>query len=59
MLKTFRGEDVVARWGGEEFAVGMFGMRQQDAVQRMTGMLDAFRQVVFTYSCGGRVSCDF
>jgi diguanylate cyclase (GGDEF)-like protein len=52
MLKTFRGEDVVARWGGEEFAVGMFGMRQQDAVQRMTGMLDAFRQVVFTSPAG-------
>jgi diguanylate cyclase (GGDEF)-like protein len=48
MLRIFRGEDVVARWGGEEFAVGMFGMRQQDAVRRMTGMLDAFRKESFT-----------
>ena len=48
LLITFRGEDVVARWGGEEFAIGMFGMRQQDAVQRMEGMLEAFRKEVFT-----------
>jgi diguanylate cyclase (GGDEF)-like protein len=48
LLKTFRAEDVVARWGGEEFAVGMFGMPRQDAVQRMTGMLEAFRQEPFT-----------
>jgi diguanylate cyclase (GGDEF)-like protein len=48
LLKTFRAEDVVARWGGEEFAVGMFGMPQQDAVQRMTGLLGAFRQELFT-----------
>jgi diguanylate cyclase (GGDEF)-like protein len=52
MLKTFQGEDVVARWGGEEFAVGMFGMRQQDAVQRMAGMLDAFRKEAFTTPAG-------
>jgi diguanylate cyclase (GGDEF)-like protein len=48
LLKTFRAEDVVARWGGEEFAVGMFGMPQHDAVQRMTGLLEAFRQELFT-----------
>jgi diguanylate cyclase (GGDEF)-like protein len=48
LLKTFRAEDVVARWGGEEFAVGMFGMSRQDAVQRMTAMLEAFRQELFT-----------
>jgi diguanylate cyclase (GGDEF)-like protein len=52
MLNTFRGEDVVARWGGEEFAIGMFGMEQQDAVQRVTGMLEAFRQEVFTPPAG-------
>ena len=59
MLRTFRGEDVVARWGGEEFAVGMFGMRQQDAVQRMTGMLEAFRQEVFTTPAGAEFHVTF
>jgi diguanylate cyclase (GGDEF)-like protein len=52
LLKTFRAEDVVARWGGEEFAVGMFGMPQQDAVQRVAGMLEAFRQEPFTTAGG-------
>jgi diguanylate cyclase (GGDEF)-like protein len=52
LLKTFRAEDVVARWGGEEFVVGMFGMPQQDAVQRITGLLEAFRQEPFSTPLG-------
>jgi diguanylate cyclase (GGDEF)-like protein len=52
LLKTFRGEDVVARWGGEEFTVGMFGMRLGDALQRMTEVLEAFRKEVFTTTEG-------
>ena len=48
LIRTFRGEDVVARWGGEEFSVGMFGMEQRDAVRRMEGMLDAFRTEAIT-----------
>ena len=42
MLKTFRAEDVVARWGGEEFTVGMFGMASQDAVQADDGNVGSF-----------------
>ena len=48
LLRTFRGEDVVARWGGEEFSVGMFGMQQEDAVRRMEGLLNSFRTELFT-----------
>jgi len=59
LLKAFRGEDVVARWGGEEFTVGMYGMRLQDAVQRMTGVLEAFRQEVFTTSAGEQFHVTF
>ncbi len=59
LLKTFRGEDVVARWGGEEFVVGMFGMRKQDAVQRMTGMLKGFRQELFTTPAGVEIHVTF
>lgn len=52
MSKAFRSEDVVARWGGEEFTIGLFGMASHDAVRRMTGVLGAFRQEAFTSSAG-------
>ena len=59
LLKTFRAEDVVARWGGEEFAVGMFGMSKHDAVRRMTGLLEAFRQELFTTPGGAEFHVTF
>jgi diguanylate cyclase (GGDEF)-like protein len=39
---AFRGEDVVARVGGEEFVVAMLGMRREDAVARLSSVLAAF-----------------
>jgi diguanylate cyclase (GGDEF)-like protein len=47
LRQSFRGDDVVARWGGEEFVVGMYGTTKQDAAQRLTQMLEAFYQQVF------------
>jgi diguanylate cyclase (GGDEF)-like protein len=43
LLERFRGEDVVARWGGEEIAVGLYGMARADGVRRVTDLLQAFR----------------
>ena len=42
MVATFRSEDVVARWGGEEFAIAMYGMGQEDGIRRIGQLLDAF-----------------
>ncbi len=39
----FRGEDIVARWGGEEIAVLVFGMSRSDGVRRMRDTLERFR----------------
>lgn len=43
MRATFRGEDVVARWAGALFSVGMYGMGRTDAVHRMGEMLEALQ----------------
>jgi len=42
---AFRGEDAVARVGGEEFVVAMLGMRREDAVERLGGVLRSFRAI--------------
>ncbi|MEU4605359.1 diguanylate cyclase [Kribbella sp. NPDC023972] len=38
----FRGEDIVARWGGEEIAVLAFGMSRAECVRRMRQILETF-----------------
>jgi diguanylate cyclase (GGDEF)-like protein len=43
LRSSFRGEDVVGRWGGEEFVLGLFGSTKADAVRRLTGLLSRWR----------------
>jgi diguanylate cyclase (GGDEF)-like protein len=42
LRESFRGEDLVARLGGEEFFVAMHGMPRPDAVRRLQEVLTAF-----------------
>jgi diguanylate cyclase (GGDEF)-like protein len=45
LLKTsFRSEDTVGRWGGEEFVVGMYGATHFEAVTRLSALLATFRE---------------
>src|SRR5918999_34776 len=52
MRKTFRGEDIVARWAGDEFVLGMYGMLRDDGVLRMAEMLEDIRPVEFPSADG-------
>ena len=42
--QTFRQEDVVGRWGGEEFVVGLYGTNKQQGVQRLENIAYYFSQ---------------
>jgi diguanylate cyclase (GGDEF)-like protein len=55
----FRGEDVVGRWGGEEFVVGMYGMPGSTAVERWRGLLDDWKRERFDDPYGGQFASSF
>ncbi|HEY9671494.1 MAG TPA: response regulator, partial [Waterburya sp.] len=40
LKQSFRREDVVARWGGEEFVLGLYGITGEQGVERLTGFLE-------------------
>jgi diguanylate cyclase (GGDEF)-like protein len=44
---NFKSEDIVSRWGGEEFIVGMYGLTQPEGIQRVEDLLSAMRREVF------------
>jgi len=39
----FRGEDIVSRWGGDEFVIGMYGMTKADGRQRLGDFVEQVR----------------
>lgn len=59
LLREFRGEDVVGRWGGEEFVVGLYGMTREDALQRVLDVLEAFGSEEFRASTGNTFHVTF
>jgi diguanylate cyclase (GGDEF)-like protein len=60
LRSTFRSEDVVGRWGGEEFAIGLYGMSRQEGTQRLRQFLERWQQEVFSgFESGGFESGSF
>ena len=58
LRQAFRGEDVAARWGGEEFVVGTYGMSKHDLVARLAEVLEQFREERFA-GAGGEFHVSF
>jgi diguanylate cyclase (GGDEF)-like protein len=59
LRSSFRGEDVVGRWGGEEFVLGLFGSTKEDAVRRLNGLLGRWREEPFPQMDAERVHITF
>jgi diguanylate cyclase (GGDEF)-like protein len=52
-------EDVVGRWGGQEFVVALFGLTRTDGVQRLAELLEELRQKRFADGQGGSFGASF
>lgn len=52
LQQTFRREDVVGRWGGEEFVVGLYGATKFQSKARLIELLEIVRQQEFTSASG-------
>ncbi|HEY9649179.1 MAG TPA: response regulator [Coleofasciculaceae cyanobacterium] len=48
LRQFFRREDVVARWSGEEFVLGLYGITLQQGVKRLINFLEIWRQQELT-----------
>jgi diguanylate cyclase (GGDEF)-like protein len=59
LSERFRGEDVVARWGGEEIALLLYGMTREDGIRRVDEALEDVRRTEFRAPGGDRVRISF
>ncbi len=59
LTSACRGEDVVGRWGGEEFVLGMYGVYKERAAVRVQHLLDRFAAEQFTSPNGERFQISF
>lgn len=50
LKQEFRSEDVIARWGGEEFVLGLYDMTKEAAISRLRELLVTCRQQNFALS---------
>jgi diguanylate cyclase (GGDEF)-like protein len=47
LRQYFRSEDVTMRWGGKEFVVGLYGADREQSVDRLTKLLEIWREQEF------------
>ena len=56
LAQHFRGEDILSRWDGGEFVVGMFGMTIADGRQRVGEFVEQIRAAAFGADPGHRTT---
>lgn len=59
LSRSLRSEDVVARWGGEEFVIGMYGVSRDAGIMRLQRLLESWRQETFQSPAGGEFHTSF
>lgn len=59
LRQTFHSEDVVGRWGGTEFVIGMAGVTRDEGIERLSEVVNQVRQMEFTVAQSEpfRVTC--
>jgi diguanylate cyclase (GGDEF)-like protein len=59
LRQSFCNENVVARWGGEEFVIGMYGMTREEGVQHLVQVSEKLTQQAFLTEDGEPVQVMF
>jgi diguanylate cyclase (GGDEF)-like protein len=57
--QSFRQEDILGRWGGEEFVVGMYGTTKEDGIKRLAQVLQELSKYSFTVQDGTKFQVTF
>lgn len=50
LRRSFRQEDVVARWGGEEFLIALYDSNKENAAKRLRQLADTIKQIDFDFA---------
>ncbi|MBD2078868.1 response regulator [Leptolyngbya sp. FACHB-17] len=59
LQQSFCDEDIVARWGGEEFVIGMYGTTRENGVQRLIRVLERINQQAMLTDAGEALQVTF
>ncbi len=59
LRRAFQSEDIVGRWGGVQFVIGMYGMTRREGVERLFEVLETLHQQEFTDPNGTGVQVSF